>query len=265
MVDHKLLIVDPSNKVIADVLSPQAQQSQTQQPQAQQAQAQQPQAQQSQAQQSQAQQPTASAATGVHGSDTVILSAAQRSAVWNDLSKQATNQNATGLDATTGTFVSNAVKTEPIPGEVTADNPSLRPYNFAMVDHKLVIVDPSNKVIVDVLSPQAQQSQAQYPNNQQGQPNSTGSVNNQSSNEQTILPATLSRSDVRQVQQALDKNGFQVGRVDGRWGPKTSNAVRQFQQSKKLDAKGQLNQQTLSDLGLNGAQFAQQKGHATQQ
>jgi hypothetical protein len=255
MVDQKLLIVDPSNKVIADVLSPQAQQSQTQQPQAQQ----------SEAQQSQTQQPTASAA-GVHGSDTVILSAAQRSAVWNDLSKQATNQNATGLDATTGTFVPNAVKTEPIPGEVTADNPSLRLYNFAMVDHKLVIVDPSNKVIVDVLSPQAQQSQAQNPNNQQSQPNNTNkSANNQSSNERTILPATLSRSDVRQIQQALDKNGFQVGRVDGRWGPKTSNAVRQFQQSKKLQAKGQLNQQTLSDLGLNGAQFAQQKGHATQQ
>jgi hypothetical protein len=28
----------------------------------------------------------------------------------------------------------------------------LRPYDFAMVNHKLVIVDPSNKVIADVLS-----------------------------------------------------------------------------------------------------------------
>jgi hypothetical protein len=32
-------------------------------------------------------------------------SAAQRSAVWNDLSKEATNQNASGFDATIGTFV----------------------------------------------------------------------------------------------------------------------------------------------------------------
>jgi peptidoglycan hydrolase-like protein with peptidoglycan-binding domain len=60
------------------------------------------------------------------------------------------------------------------------------------------------------------------------------------------------------VQQALDKKGFQVGRVDGRWGPKTSNAVKQFQQSKKIEANGQLDRQTLSDLGLKGAQFAQQ-------
>jgi len=38
------------------------------------------------------------------GSDTVILSAAQRSAIWKDLSKQATNQNAAGFDATIGTY-----------------------------------------------------------------------------------------------------------------------------------------------------------------
>jgi hypothetical protein len=94
---------------------------------------------------------TASAATVMHGTDTVILSAAQRSAVWNDLSKQATNQNAAGFDATIGTFVPSTVKTEPMLSKTAADVPSLRPYNFAMVDHKLVIVDPSNKVIADVL------------------------------------------------------------------------------------------------------------------
>jgi hypothetical protein len=93
----------------------------------------------------------ASAATAMHGTDTVILSAAQRSAVWNDLNKQATNQNAAGFDATTGTFLPSTLKIEPIPNKVTANNPSLRPYDYAMVDHKLVIVDPSNKVIADVL------------------------------------------------------------------------------------------------------------------
>jgi hypothetical protein len=94
----------------------------------------------------------ASAAAAKHGTDTVILSAAQRRAVWNDLSKQATNQNAAGFNAMTGTFVPNSVKIEPMPNKLTANNPSLRPYNFAMINHKLVIVDPSNKVIADVLS-----------------------------------------------------------------------------------------------------------------
>jgi hypothetical protein len=97
-------------------------------------------------------QTAASAATPMHGSDTVILSAAQRRTVWNDLSKQATNQNAAGFEATTGTFVPNTVKVKPVPGKVAANVPSLRPYGFAMVDHSLVIVDPTNKVIADVVT-----------------------------------------------------------------------------------------------------------------
>jgi hypothetical protein len=97
-------------------------------------------------------QTAASAVTPMHGSDTVILSAAQRRTVWNDLSKQATNQNAAGFEATTGTFVPNTVKIEPVPGKVAAGVPSLQPYDFAMVDHSLVIVDPTNKVIADVVT-----------------------------------------------------------------------------------------------------------------
>lgn len=95
---------------------------------------------------------TASAATALNGSDTVILSAAQRNTVWNDLSKQATSQNASGFDAMTGTFVPSGVKIEPIPSKATAHIPSLRPYDYAMIDHKLVIVDPTNEVIADVLT-----------------------------------------------------------------------------------------------------------------
>lgn len=94
---------------------------------------------------------TANAAIAMHGTDTVILSAAQRKAVWNDLSKQATNQNASGFKAATGTFVPSSVKLEPIPSEATANNSQLRPYDYAMVDHYLVIVDPTNKVIADVM------------------------------------------------------------------------------------------------------------------
>jgi Protein of unknown function (DUF1236) len=93
----------------------------------------------------------ASAATAMHPSDTLILSSAQRSTVWKDLSKQATNQNVAGFNATIGAFVPNTVKLKPMPSKTTTDIPSLRPYDFALVGHKLVIVDPSNKVIADVL------------------------------------------------------------------------------------------------------------------
>jgi hypothetical protein len=93
---------------------------------------------------------TKSAAT--HGTDTIILSASQRRAVWKDLSKQTNNQNATGFKARVGTFVPKSMKIEPMPSNVTANNPKLRPYGFAMVGNKLLIVDPSNKVIADVLT-----------------------------------------------------------------------------------------------------------------
>jgi hypothetical protein len=95
---------------------------------------------------------TASAATAIHPSDSISLSALQRKTVWNDLNRQATNQNAVGFNATIGTFVPNTVQLQPIPSKVAADVPSLQPYDFAMVGHKLVIVDPSNKVIADVLT-----------------------------------------------------------------------------------------------------------------
>ena len=85
-------------------------------------------------------------------SDTVTLSAAQQSAAWDDRSKQAINQNVAGFDATIGTFMPDIVETEPLPSDVADNNPSLKPYYFAMVDHKIVIVDPSNKVIADVLA-----------------------------------------------------------------------------------------------------------------
>lgn len=94
---------------------------------------------------------TASAASTTHGTDTVILSAAQRKAIWNDLSKQATNQNVSGFEAQTGRFVPSSVKIAPMPSKAMANVPSLRPYDYAMVDHHLVIVDPTNKVIADVL------------------------------------------------------------------------------------------------------------------
>jgi hypothetical protein len=93
----------------------------------------------------------ASPASSMHGTDTVILSAAQRRSLWNELSKQATNQSASGFEAQTGTFLPKSVKIEPIPGKAAANNPQLQPYDYAMVDHDLVIVDPTSNVIADIV------------------------------------------------------------------------------------------------------------------
>jgi hypothetical protein len=105
------------------------------------------------------------------------------------------------------------------------------------------------------------QNSNQTPQNQpnEGQPqNSNQTTQNQPSQPPPISPDNMSRNDVRQVQKALEKSGFHAALADGRWGPETSNALKQFQQSKNIQASGKLDQQTLAGLGLNGAQFAQQ-------
>jgi Ni/Co efflux regulator RcnB len=111
--------------------------------------------------------------------------------------------------------------------------------------------------------PQGQQTQNQKPMQDQGQNNSNnqqGQNGQQAQNNQPIDAQGLSRTNVRQVQRALDKDGFKAGPTDGRWGNETQNAVKQFQQSKQIQATGQLDQQTVADLGLDASKFSQSQG-----
>lgn len=66
----------------------------------------------------------------------------------------------------------------------------------------------------------------------------------------------LAKSDVTQVQEALNKSGYDVGAVDGVWGPSTESALRDFQQAKGLEASGKLNRDTVAGLGLSTSEFA---------
>lgn len=75
---------------------------------------------------------------------------------------------------------------------------------------------------------------------------------------QLINPMQLTRQQVRQVQRALDKMGFNARKVDGIWGPETAAALRNFQQSNGIDAHGHLTRQTLAKLGVNWASSKQQ-------
>jgi peptidoglycan hydrolase-like protein with peptidoglycan-binding domain len=55
---------------------------------------------------------------------------------------------------------------------------------------------------------------------------------------------------VREAQQALQQKGFDVGPIDGIMGPKTSAALREFQQAQGLKTSGRLDQPTLSALDV---------------
>jgi len=102
------------------------------------------------------------------------------------------------------------------------------------------------------------QDQKQNQQSAQDQQSQQGNKQQQTAeNNQPISPESLSRSDIKQVQQALQKDGFHAGPVDGIWGPETKGAVKEFQQSKQMQPTGKLDHQTVADLGLDASQFSQ--------
>ncbi len=62
-----------------------------------------------------------------------------------------------------------------------------------------------------------------------------------------------SSSTVRDVQQALQDKGYDVGPIDGVMGARTQSALRQYQQQQGMTVSGRLDQQTLSGLNVQAS------------
>jgi peptidoglycan hydrolase-like protein with peptidoglycan-binding domain len=103
------------------------------------------------------------------------------------------------------------------------------------------------------VQPQNTQQPAAQPQKQsQAQPQQAPQQNQkQASNQKPIAPNSLSQSQIRQVQAALNKDGFKAGRADGIWGSQTRTALENFQKSKGMTNNGQLTQNTMAALGVN--------------
>jgi hypothetical protein len=80
---------------------------------------------------------------------------------------------------------------------------------------------------------------AGMPNTNAGMPNTTGQYGQE---------ANPSPEMVKQAQQQLKSEGFYKGAIDGRIGPATRNALRQFQQQHGLAANSMLDQETMQRL-----------------
>ncbi len=67
-----------------------------------------------------------------------------------------------------------------------------------------------------------------------------------------LLPAALRADDaVLAAQQKLARLGFYSGTVDGQPGSRTSAAIRRYQIAENLKVTGELNRQTLDQLGIS--------------
>ena len=65
---------------------------------------------------------------------------------------------------------------------------------------------------------------------------------------------------VRQVQQQLSAKGHDAGAADGVWGSQTEKALKDFQQAQGLEASGELDERTLSALGVAAGPSASGEG-----
>jgi hypothetical protein len=85
--------------------------------------------------------------------DMLNLTADQQKTAWNDLSGQAKKQNAPpSFFRAVGNVVSSSVKLQPVTAKAAGDIPALRPYDFAMMEGQLLIVNPSDRKIVAVIT-----------------------------------------------------------------------------------------------------------------
>jgi ABC-type transport system substrate-binding protein len=85
--------------------------------------------------------------------DTLHLSSTQQRAAWKDLYMKSMDQTVpSGFDPIVGAVVPNSVTTAPIPSKAASAVPALKPYDFAQLQNKLVIVNPSDKKIAEVIT-----------------------------------------------------------------------------------------------------------------
>lgn len=88
--------------------------------------------------------------------DNLSLTTAQEKLAWNDLSKQAASQRApSNFSASVGTTVPNDIALRSIPRKVASQLPTLKPYRYARLPNELLIVNPRDKKVVDVINSHA--------------------------------------------------------------------------------------------------------------
>jgi Protein of unknown function (DUF1236) len=84
---------------------------------------------------------------------TLSLTSMQQKTAREDLNSKTSKQNApSGFQATVGAVVPTTVKIDPVPSKAATDIPALKSYDFAVVQGKLLIVNPSDKKIAEVIT-----------------------------------------------------------------------------------------------------------------
>lgn len=82
----------------------------------------------------------------------LTLSTAQRGEIWNQLGSKRAEQAPAGFTPQVGETTPNGVQLEAIPGKVSRQVPAVKSYQYAKLSDKVLLVDPSSRKIVAIIS-----------------------------------------------------------------------------------------------------------------
>jgi len=131
-----------------------------------------------------------------------------------------------------GTTVPSHVRFAPLPREIVEIRPQFRNHQFFVVRDEIIIVD-NRRRIVEVIPVESAGGRG---------PAVRGSS--------TQVVVDLSPDEIREVQRVLISRGFSV-EIDGRLGPRTRQALIQFQRREGLQPTGRIDSRTITSLGVS--------------
>jgi peptidoglycan hydrolase-like protein with peptidoglycan-binding domain len=192
--------------------------------------------QQGQAQQGQAQQGT----QGAGGS--VTLNSQQRTRIQQTVlaSRNVPRVNNVNFALSVGTAVPSSVRIVDVPSALIEINPQWRGHQYFVVRDEIIIVDRSRKIVATV------------PVGSSG-----GAALHSRGGAASVAEVNLTEEQIRQIQIVLNEKGFNIGRPDGRLGPRTIRALTAFQRRQGLQASGRLDRRTVAALGVSNVSGAQ--------
>jgi hypothetical protein len=85
-------------------------------------------------------------------SDSLTLSAQDQETAWHDLSSAAASNAPASFQPATSSAVPSTLTVHAIPAKTASAVPALRPYDYAKVNGKLLIVNPHDMMIAEVIT-----------------------------------------------------------------------------------------------------------------
>jgi Protein of unknown function (DUF1236) len=98
-------------------------------------------------------------APGIGGDATpqLQLTPAQRNAIYSAVSKDRSKSASRQFPAVVGAEVPPMIELYALPDDAVSGNPAAKYYQYTMVQDQVVVVDPTNMRVIDVIGPSAKQ------------------------------------------------------------------------------------------------------------